>query len=118
MAEAPKNRRQFVRIYRNFILSFHLKDKKEVVYEMSQVNNISRGGVNFSSTVKFEQNSVLIIELRTPFLSDKIVLEGFVIDSREKIANLIYEVRVQFQNLSPQAVEILAKIERYAPQEE
>ncbi len=118
MPDSSQNRRQFVRVYRNFILSCHLKGQEGVRYEMSQVNNISRGGVNFSATSAFPVGGVLAIELSTPFLSSKIMLEGVVLETKEKIPNLIYTVRVQFQNLTPQAQDILVKVEQYAAQQQ
>ncbi len=117
MTGSFQNRRKHVRIYRNYILSYHLKGKGNVKYEMSQVNNISKGGINFTVTAPFEVGSELVIELKTPFLNDHVVLEGAVLDSREKIQGLLYEVRVQFHDLSPEAQEVLAKIEQYAAQD-
>jgi hypothetical protein len=108
-----QNRRQHVRIYRNFILSCYLKDQSEVKYELSQVNNISQGGVNFSSSKIFPVNSQLVIELRTP-LSEKVDLQGLVLECREKVPNLIWEIRVKFETLSAEAKDVLEKIERYA----
>jgi hypothetical protein len=118
MSDSFQNRRKHVRIYRNFILSCRLKGDNQVKYEMSQVNNISRGGVNFSATADFPVGSELMIELKTPFLSDKVDLEGAVLESRDKIPGLVYAVRVQFQNISPQAEDILAKIEQYSAQQQ
>ena len=117
MAESFENRRKHVRIYRNYILSYHLKGKGNIKYEMSQVNNISRGGINFTVIAPFDKDSELVVELKTPFLNDHVVLEGVVLDSKEKIAGLLYEVRVRFHDLSPEAEELLGKIERYSAQE-
>ena len=118
MPEPSQNRRKHVRVYRNFVLSYHLKGQGSSRYQMSQVNNISRGGINFSSTVPFPKGGELAIELKTPFLIDKVELEGVVLESREKIPNLIYAVRVEFKNISQQAGEVLAKIEQYSAQQE
>ncbi len=117
MADAFTNRRKYVRIYRNFVLLYHIKGKEDVRHEMSQVNNISRGGINFSSTKELPKDTQLNIELKTPFLNEKINLEGIVLESREKIPNLIFAVRVEFTNLSEQSKDILAKIEQYSAQQ-
>ncbi len=45
-----KERRKHPRIYRNFILSYHEKGKSALKHEVSQINNISQGGMNFVST--------------------------------------------------------------------
>ncbi|MBI4308741.1 MAG: PilZ domain-containing protein [Candidatus Omnitrophica bacterium] len=117
MVESFTNRRKYVRIYRNFILLYRLKGQDSITHEMSQVNNISRGGINFSSTVTLANGSELNIELKTPFLNEKVDLEGVILECREKIVNLIYEVRVEFKNVSDQAGDVLAKIEQYAKQQ-
>ena len=44
----------------------------------------------------------LIVELKTPYLVDITHLEGTVLESHEKIPNIIYETRLQFENLSSQ----------------
>lgn len=109
-------RRKSVRVYRNFILSYRLKDSSKA-HEMSQVNNISRGGINFSSTHALKPGDEVLIELKTPFLSDKIDLYGEVLESRPKIANLIYSVRIQFKDLTDAAKDVLTKIEIYSKQQ-
>ncbi len=112
MAESFEDRRKNVRIYRNYILSYHLKGNEHIKHEMSQVNNISKGGINFVATIPLPAGSQIIIEVRTPFLGDKIEFEGTVLDFKEKIPGLLYDIRIKFQGLSPQAQEVMEKIER------
>jgi len=109
-----KDRRRFTRIYRNFILSYYEKNNAAQKYDISQVNNISRGGVNFIAVRPFDINTKLCLELKTPYLTDVVLLEGIVLGSKEKIPKLIYEVRMEFQDLSEQANDVLGKIELYA----
>ena len=117
MTEAFKNRRQFVRVYRHFIITCYALANPLAKREISQINNISQGGMSFSVTALRPAGAVLGIELKTPFLADSVYLEGEVLECREKIPQLIYEVRLQFKNLSAQAKEILTKIEQYAQKE-
>ncbi len=117
MPEDFKDRRQHPRIYRNFILSYWLTDNAKEKFEVSQLNNISQGGVSFIATAPIVENSKVSIELSTPFLTDKILLEGSVLQSIVKIEGLIYEIRVQFEQPSQSALEILKKIETYAQQQ-
>ena len=112
MSGSFQDRRKHVRIYRNYVLTYHLKGKGNVKYGMSQVNNISRGGINFTASAPFEAGTEMVIEVKTPFLSDKIDFEGAVLDHREKIPGVLYEIRVQFHDLSPQAIEVMDKLER------
>lgn len=109
-------RRQFARIYRNFILSHAVKGSQEE-FEVSQINDISRGGINFVATRSITIGAELSIQLKTPFLPETIYVEGRVLDVKEKIADLIYDVRVQFTAVSPISAEVLQKIEDYAAKE-
>ncbi len=116
MSENFQNRRQHVRVYRNFILSYKMKGKDELV-DVSQINNLSRGGVSFISTCPFETGIPLTIHIRTPFLAEAIDVEGVVLDYKEKIAEMIYEIRVKFSHVPPQSEAVLKKIEEYAAKE-
>ena len=117
MSESFKDRRKFVRIYRNFILSYHEKGKSTQRYDISQLNNVSKGGMNFIATRAFEQGTEIVIDLKTPFISDSVHLEGVVLESREKISKMLYDIRLQFNNLSAEALEVLDRIENYTKAE-
>lgn len=108
-----QERRQSVRISRNFILRFFLKDNPAVNVEISQVENISRGGICFTSVVNFKKGDVLTIELRTPYITDVILLDGVIVSILEKVKGLIFENHVQFQHVTAKAAVILEKIERF-----
>ena len=106
-------RRKHVRVDRSFILTYIDKRAPNVKNEITQLRNISRGGICFVATRAFEPAMELIIEMRTPFTTGSISLEGIVLESRERIKGMIYDVRLQFRNLPPQAEDILEKIEHY-----
>ena len=76
MSDSFQERRKHVRYDHKFLLFFYVKDQKDVTYEMSQVNNISLSGINFSSCAKFPKGSILCLELKTPFTENKIEIEG------------------------------------------
>ena len=85
MTKINKEQRKHVRIYRNFILSYYPVSDPSKHKDVSQINNISQGGLNFSSITAFDKGSVLVIDLKTPFTKDKVELEGIVIEHKEKI---------------------------------
>ena len=113
MNDPLNERRKHLRVYRNFIMSYHEKGKPVIRHHVSQVNNVSKGGVSFSSTHPLEQGAVITIDLKTPFIADSIILDGVVLECKEKVPDLIYEVRLQFQQTSPQVLTVLDKIESY-----
>jgi hypothetical protein len=111
-------RRKHLRIYRNFILNYHEKGQSGALKNVSQVNNVSKGGLSFSSTHPLEQGVIVMIDLKTPFIADSIKLEGQVLECREKVPAMIYEVRIKFQQIPEQVLTVLEKIENYSKTEE
>jgi len=106
-------RRQFVRIRKNYIIRFYVKSNPSLRFEMSQVENISKGGICFTSTVSFSPGDVLAIELRAPYVVGTVFLEGKVLSSKEVVKGLVYANRLKFDNVSPDAADVLDKIEQY-----
>jgi hypothetical protein len=118
MNKPPKERRKHLRIYRNFILSYHVKGKVIAKHNVFQVNNVSRGGMNFSSTHPLNPGVIVMIDLKAPFIADSIRLEGIVLECREKIPDMIYEIRLQFQEVPEQVLSVFEKIESYGKAKE
>ena len=94
-------RRNYVRIKKNFILSYFDKDRPDEKYEITQLKNISMGGMCYVTSRKFNYGTSMGIELKTPYLSDTTYLEGVVLESHEKVKNMLYETRLQFNFLDP-----------------
>ncbi len=117
MSEPLQNRREHVRIYRSFILNYHPLSNISAQKEITQINNISQGGINFSVTSPLIVGDQYGIELKTPFLAEGVYLQGEVLECREKIIGLIYEIRLKFKDLSTSAKEVLNKVEQYAHKE-
>jgi len=113
-----KEQRLHPRIYRNFILSYYEKGKSALKDNISQINNISRGGMSFVSTHPLKDKATVVLDLKTPFIVDSIHLEGVVLESREKIPEMIYEIRVQFNDIPEFVLQVLEKIESYGKTEE
>ena len=109
----PEERRKYVRIKKNFILSYSLKKSASIKYDITQLKNISQGGMCFITTQKYERGTQLTIDLRTPYFADVTIFEGAVLESHEKLKNIIYETRIQFEQLSPQSEFLLKKLEEF-----
>jgi hypothetical protein len=108
-----KDRRRYVRIKKHFILSYFMKDDPSVKHDLSQLKNISLGGMCFVTSKAFEPQTKLGVELKTPYLADTTHLEGTVLESHEKLPTAIYETRMAFDPLSPQAEFVLKKVIDY-----
>ena len=108
--DAKGERRRSDRVKKNFILTYCSESDPEKRYEITQLKNISLGGMCFITTRSYTRGTKLSIELKTPYLSDTTHLDGKVLESHEKVKNMIYETRFQFGKLSPQAEFILARM--------
>jgi len=86
-------------------------------YDASQLKNISLGGMCFVTSKAFSVGARLGIELKTPFMAELTHLEGVVRGSTEKLKNIIYETRLQFENLTPQAQFVIGKLIQYFEKE-
>jgi hypothetical protein len=114
MNKSFNERRKHVRIYRNFIMTYHEKGKSSAKHKVSQVKNVSKGGMSFTSTHPLDQGTVVLIDLKVPFVAHPIHLEGIVLECQEKISEMIYHVRLQFHEISAHVLTVLEKIESYA----
>jgi hypothetical protein len=115
MDAAPRtnDRRQSIRLKKHYMGRFSLKDQTSAKAELTQIENISQGGLAFTSRGTFKQGDVLIVELQTPFIAEKVMLEGVVLKVSEKIKGLIYQNHFKFQNVNAKSAEILKSIERF-----
>lgn len=111
--EDHPDRRQQKRIKKHFILSYFELTNPAVRYDASQLKNISAGGMCFVTGKPFPRGALLGIELKTPFMTELTHLEGSVLESHEKLKNIIYETRLKFENLTPQAEFVINKLIQY-----
>jgi len=108
-----QERRKFLRIRKNFILSYYNKSHPETRHDATQLKNISIGGMCFLTSLQFRAGTIIAIELKTPYLTGTVYLEGKVVGCVERLAGTVYETRLAFDNLSQQAEFVLQKIVEY-----
>ena len=106
-------RRQHPRAPKNFILRYYEEGHKDKAEEVTQLKNISTGGVCFVTQKAIQPGTVLWLELNTPYLTETAYLEGEVLASHEKAKDMLYETRLKFENLNDEAKFILQKLMEY-----
>ncbi len=111
--KVESERRQYIRVKKNFILSYHEKDNPLAKNDISQLKNISLGGMCFVTAEPFSQSTKLAIELKTPFLAGMTRLDATVLESHERAKDILYETRVSFDGLSAQSRMVLEKVVEY-----
>lgn len=104
-----QERRQYKRIQKHFILDYYAASAPEYKFSATQLKNISRGGLCLITEKPFENGTILKLEIKSAFFSNITCLEGKVLESRERIKNIIYETRLKFENISPEAEEVIKK---------
>ena len=110
-------RRIYKRVKKHFILSYFEPNNPSVRHDASQLKNISLGGMCFVTAQPFVPGTHLCVELKTPFVAELTHLEGAVLGSNEKLRNIIYETRLKFENLTPQAEFVISKLIHYFEKE-
>ena len=108
--KSDKERRQYERIKKSFILSYFDLKKPDRKFEITQLKNISLGGICFVTTRGFDHSTKLGIELKTPYIAGTTYLEGVVLQSHEKMKGTIYETRLEFDSLDTEAKVLLEKL--------
>ena len=116
--EEPQNNRRYKRIKKHFILTYFDLNDPAKKHEASQLKNISLGGICVITAQPYPESTKLGIELKTPLISELTHLEGTVLGSHERVKDIIYETRVEFDPLSNQAKFVLNNlIEHFDKQE-
>ena len=108
-----QERRRYIRIKKNLIMTYSEKSKPEEKIEITQLKNISLGGLCFITTRKLEKSTQLCIDLKTPFMTETTFLEGIVLESHEKTKGLIYETRLQFVHINVEAKMLITQLMEY-----
>ena len=111
--KSREERRRYERINKSFVLSYYDLANPERKFEITQLKNISLGGMCFVTTRSFDPPARLGIELKTPYIAGTTYLEGTVLQSHEKMQGTIYETRLEFKALDTEAKILLEKLMEY-----
>ncbi len=106
------NKRKDPRIDKKYCVKYYVKDSIEQKYDISQIKDISKGGVRFWSASILAKDTVLVVELHVPYVERGVKVEAVVVACEERVPGLIFEVRLRFVDLAQQAKEILEIIEK------
>lgn len=112
MTGFPSERRRHPRIDKHFIVTFYEAGKTDAEHSVSQLKNISQGGFCFSSSLTLTPGTKLQAMIKTPYLGQSVNVLATVVDCKEKIPNVIYEIRARIEQTTPEVEDILKKIEQ------
>lgn len=107
---AQEERRKYERLKKPFVVSYHVFADPASSYDLTQIKDVSIGGMRFVTSQAFPSDTILSLELRAPFKEERLKLKGCVIESKVVAEGLIYDTRVNFVDLGSDAREELSKI--------
>jgi hypothetical protein len=107
-------RRKYARILKSFKLSFYLKDMPTYRNEGTFfTKDISKGGLRFMASQSIKEGLPIVFEISTPFTAPNTLnLEGTVVSSEKVNPGILYIIRVKFNSMDNQAMQVLDKIEK------
>lgn len=106
-------RRKFVRIDESFVVYYTTVAPDEPKSDVSQTKNISVGGILFITDRKFSQGVILKLRIKLPDVPDYANVRVRVVDSKERVKNVIYETRAQFIGISEEDKDSINKMVEY-----
>lgn len=102
-------RRKHERVKRKFVVSYRAVNEPPGAPDISQIKDISLGGMRFIASRNYAPDTILLVELQTPFIREKLSLKAKVLESKEVMADLIYDTRLMFLDLDEDARHYLAR---------
>jgi len=109
-----KNRRVFKRVNKKFMVTISKKDAPDFLFTITEINNISRGGLSFVSNDPFPREEELRLEVNAPLFPEVIVVKGVVLDSIAMPHAGHYHVRLKYNDVSEDVLDVLRQLEQYS----
>ena len=78
--------------------------------EITQLKNISKGGMCFVTSIPIPLDTMIHVDLQTPYIAEVTYLNGIVRGCQENIKGMLYETRIEFQSLNKQSEILLYKM--------
>ncbi len=107
-----EERRKHKRLKRKFIVSFRPYGKN-TAFDVSQMKDISVGGVRFMTSKPYAEGTTLILQFKTPISAFKFEVTGNVIESKKVVENLIYDTHVSFMDVDKDSAKVIKETVDY-----
>ena len=102
-----------MRIKGNFVVSYKDITSQEAKADISQTKDISVGGLLFTSQGKFTPGTILSLKLRLPDNPDYINVKVEVVDSKQRVKGVMYDIRAKFIKIEDVQKDYIRKIIDY-----
>ncbi len=103
-------RRRFVRINANFVVSYIDVTPEMSKSNITQTKNIGLGGILITTDREVAAETVLKVKLKIPTAPAYVEVKIKVLDCKEKIKDLLYEIRGRFVVLKDEDKDYIYKV--------
>lgn len=110
-------KRQFPRLEKQFILSYHDLQNPEEINGVSTLKDISKGGLSFVGNHHFKPGQMVGVQLRTALYPVPVNFEGEVVSASEIVGQYpalavhsLYLIRLRFVEISEDAEIVVEKV--------
>ncbi len=103
-------RRRYVRINASFVLSYIDVTPELSKNDITQTRNISLGGILITTDKQIAVGTVLKLKLKIPAAPTDVEVKVEVVDSKEKVKDLLYETRGRFLALKDEDKNYIDKV--------
>ncbi|MEI7998209.1 MAG: PilZ domain-containing protein [Candidatus Omnitrophota bacterium] len=108
-----QERRQHPRFQKEYTVIFYLKSDPHKAFDMSRMLDISKGGLKFFSYESYQLGSIIVFQVKFPFLYPNVVnIEGQIIGIDPVLAGKTCKIRVMFVNFTPEVNVALDQMEK------
>jgi c-di-GMP-binding flagellar brake protein YcgR len=105
-------RRRGPRVSGRFVISYHILEETQNT-DITQAKDIGKGGMFLTTNRKFSPGTKLALEIRLPLDPNPMKIIGSVIESKELVANAIYETRLTFLEVDEKHKKVIDKTVDY-----
>ena len=95
MEGKDKEKRKYPRVDARFVVSYRIVEDDNIM-DLSQIKNLSLGGMLFTTMDHFDPGTQLSIEMRVPVDPHPVEIVGRVVDSCKVSKESIYNTRIEF----------------------
>ncbi len=106
-------KRRNPRFQKNYMVRFSVFDDTKEVNEVSQLFDISRGGLKFLSYRAYALGTKMTFRVRLPFMyPNETVVNGVVVALQEILKGKTFKIGVEFNSVTPEVEAVLEKMEQ------
>ncbi len=108
-----QEKRKNARFQKQYVIKYALMENRTAFYDVSQLVDISKGGLKFFSYQNFLLGTKIILFIRFPFMYPaETVVEGEIVGCQEVLKGKTFKMRVKFININPAAADVLEQMEK------